>query len=62
MFKFRILMNIFGPKKDEEIFRILPVEACDLFRSLNVCRILKGRKSQWAGHVFWMEESRNEYF
>jgi hypothetical protein len=62
MFENRVLLRIFGPKRDEltgEWRNLHNEELHDLYSSPNIIRIIKGRRMRWAGHVARMEEKRN---
>ena len=59
VFENRILRRIFGPNRDENReWRSLHKEE-RLYRSLNICRVIKSRRS-WAGHVVRMKEGRKD--
>ena len=53
VFENRILMRIFGPKRDEygEWKRLHNEEHHSLYRSPNIFRVIKSRRLRWAGHV-----------
>ena len=55
-------MNIW-PKKDEngEWRRLHNEELHNLYRSPNIVRVIKSRRSRWAGHVARMEEDRSAF-
>ena len=57
VFEKRILMRIFGPKRDEiREWRLLyNEEIYSLSRSLNIVRVIKCIRLRWAGHVARME-------
>ena len=57
----RILMRIFGLKRDEngEWRRLHNEELHSLYRSPNIVRVIKFRRLRWAGHLTRMEEGRN---
>jgi hypothetical protein len=63
VFKNRILMQIFGPKRDDnrEWRRLHNEELHNLYRSSNIIRVNESRRLRWAGHVAWMEESRSSF-
>jgi hypothetical protein len=56
VFKNRVLMRIFGPKREEAIgeWRRLHNEELDLYSSPNIVRVIKSRRMRWAGHVVRM--------
>jgi hypothetical protein len=63
-FENRVLMRIFGPKRDEvtgEWRKLHNEELHDLYSSLSINRIIKSRRMRWAGHVARMGEKRNAY-
>ena len=50
----RMLRRIFGPKRDEvggEWSRLHKEELNDLYSSSNIIRVIKSRRTRWAGHV-----------
>jgi hypothetical protein len=54
VFENRVLMRIFGPKRDEETGawrKLHNKELHDLYSSPNIIRIIKPRRMRWAGHV-----------
>jgi hypothetical protein len=54
VFENRVLRRIFGPKRDEatgEWRRLHNKELNDLYSSLNIIRLIKSRRVEWAGHV-----------
>jgi hypothetical protein len=54
VFENRVLMRIFGPKRDEvtgEGKRLHNKELHDLYSSPSKIRIIKSRRLRWAGHV-----------
>ena len=63
VFESRILRRIFGPKRDEngEWRRFHNEELHSLYRSPNIVRLNKTRRSRWAGHVTRMEEGRSTF-
>jgi len=64
VFENRVLRRIFGPKRDEvteEWRRLHNEELNDLYSSTNIVRVIKSRRTKWAGHVVCMEESRDVY-
>ena len=57
VFENRVLMRIFGPRRDEVTgeWRRLHNEALnDLYCSPNIVRVIKWRRMGWAGHVAHM--------
>jgi hypothetical protein len=63
VFENRVLMRIFGPKKDEvtgEWRKLHSEELHILYSSPNI-RQIKSRRMRWAGHVAHMGEERNVY-
>jgi hypothetical protein len=59
-----VLRRIFGPKRDEvtEGWRKLHNEELhNLYSSPSIIRIIKSRKTRWAGHVARMGENKNVY-
>jgi hypothetical protein len=59
-----VLRRIFGPKRDEKTgdCRKLHNEVLhNLYSSPNVIRMIKSRRTRWAGHVARMGEHRNAY-
>jgi len=56
-----VLRRIFGPRRDEvtgEWRRLHNEELNDLYSSPNVVRVIKSRRTRWAGHVARMGEER----
>ena len=61
MFENRVLMRIFGPKRDEvtgEWRKLHNDELNDLYCSPNIVRVIKSRRMAWAGQVARMGEGR----
>jgi hypothetical protein len=60
VFENRILMRIFGPKRDDngKWRRLHNQQRHYLYRSPNIVRMIKSRRLTWAGHVARMEEGR----
>jgi len=64
VFEDRVLRRIFGRKKDEgtgEWRRLHNEELNDLYRSPNINRMIKSRRTGWAGHVARRGERRGVY-
>jgi hypothetical protein len=60
----RVQRRIFGPKRDEVIGgrrKLHKEELRDLYSSPSIIRIIKSKRTRWAGHVARMEEKRNVY-
>jgi hypothetical protein len=54
MFENWVLRRIFGPKRDEvmgEWRKLHNKELRDLYSSLSIIRIIKSRRTRWAGHI-----------
>ena len=63
MFKNRVLIRIFGPKRDEvtgEWRKLRNEELNDLYSSPNIVRLIKSRM-RWAEHVARMRKKRGVY-
>jgi hypothetical protein len=72
VFENRVLMKLFGPKRDEvtgEWRKLHNEELRDLYSSPSIIRIIKSRRMGWAGHVarmgrreplidYWWESQR----
>jgi hypothetical protein len=56
------LRRIFGPKREEDGSwrKLHNDELHSLYSSPNIVRVIKSRKTRWAGHVARMEEGRGE--
>jgi hypothetical protein len=57
----RVLRRIFGTKRDDvrrELRRLHNEELNDLYSSTNIVRVIKSRRTKWAGHIVCMGESR----
>jgi hypothetical protein len=64
VFENRVLRRIFGPKRDEvtgEWRKLHNEELYDLYSSSSIIRIIKARRTRWAGHVARRGEKRNAY-
>ena len=64
MFENMVLRRIFGPRRDEvtgEWRRLYNEELNVLNSSPNIVRVIKLRRSGWAGHVARMGEERGVY-
>ena len=63
VFENRILRRIFGSRRDVngEWRRLHNEEINSLYRSPNIVRVIKSRKSRWSGHVARMEEGRSVF-
>jgi hypothetical protein len=56
-----VLRRIFGPKRDEvtgEWRKLHNEELRDLYSSPSIIRMMKSRRTRWAGHVARMGERR----
>jgi len=59
-----VLRRIFGPRREEvtgEWRRLHNEELHDLYSSPNIVRVIKSRRTRWAGHVARMVEERAVY-
>jgi hypothetical protein len=64
VFENRVLMKIFGPKRDEvtgDWRKLHNEEFHILYSSPNIIRQIKSRRMRWAGHVARMGKERNVY-
>ena len=64
VFENMVLRRIFGPRKDEvpgEWSRLRNEELNDFYSSPNIVRVIKSRRTRWAGHVARMGEKRGVY-
>jgi len=64
VFENSVLRTIFGPKRDEvtrEWRRLRNEELNDLCSSPNIIRVIKSRRTRWAGHVVRVGEKRSLY-
>jgi len=59
-----VLRRIFGPRRDEvtgEWRRLHNEELNDLYSLPNIVRVIKSRRTRWAGHVARMGEETGVY-
>jgi hypothetical protein len=58
VFENRVLMRIFGPKREEDgsWIKLHKHELHSLYSSPNIVRVIKLRRVRWAGHVARMGE------
>ena len=64
VFENRVLRRTFGSKRDEVIRewrKLHNEELYDLYSSPNIVRVIKSRRTRWAGHVVHMGEKRGVY-
>jgi hypothetical protein len=64
VFENRVLRGIFGPKRDEvtgEWRKLHNEELRDLHSSASIIRMIKARRSKWAGHVALMGGRRGTH-
>jgi hypothetical protein len=64
VFENRVFRRIFGAKREEvtvERKKLHNKELNDLWSSRNIFRVIKSRRTRWAGHVARMEERRGVY-
>jgi hypothetical protein len=60
----RVLRRLFGSKRDEvtgEWRRLHNEELYDLYSSPNIIRVIKSRRTRWAGNVASMGDRRGTY-
>jgi hypothetical protein len=63
-FEKKVVMIIFGPKRDEVAAgwrRLQNEELSNLYASQNIITVIKSSKLRWAGHVVYMGQKRNKY-
>jgi len=61
VFENRVLMRVFGSKRDEvtgEWRKLHNEDLRDLYSLPNIVRVVKSRRMRWAGHVVHMGEGR----
>ena len=61
VFENRVLRRVFGPKRDEvtgEWRKLHNEELRVLYSQPNIVRVVKSRRTRWAGHVARMGEER----
>jgi hypothetical protein len=58
VFENRVLMRIFGSKREEDgsYIKLHNDVLHDLYRSTNIVRVIKSRRMRWTGHVARMGE------
>jgi hypothetical protein len=64
VFENKVLMRLFGPKRDEETGgskKLHNEELHNLYSSPSIITIIKSRRMRWVGHVARMGEQRNAY-
>jgi hypothetical protein len=64
VFEDRVLMRIFGPRRDEVMVRWRKLryeELHNLYSLPSIIRIIESRRMRWAMHVARMGEKRNTY-
>jgi hypothetical protein len=63
VFENRVLMRIFGPKREEDgsWIKLHNDELHSLYSSPNIVRVIKLRRVRWAGHVARMGKGRGVY-
>jgi hypothetical protein len=64
VFENRVLRKIFGPKREGggSWRKLHNDELHDLYSSPNIVRVIKSRRTRWAGHVERIGEGRGEVF
>jgi len=59
VFERKILRRIFGPTKENQIWRVKTNEELDkLIKPKNKINYIKARRLSWFGHVQWMPDTR----
>jgi len=64
VFENRVLRRLFGPKRDGvkgEWRKLHNEELNDLYSSPDIVRVIKSRRTRWAGHVVRVGEGRGVY-
>jgi hypothetical protein len=63
VFENSVLRKIFGPKREEDGLqrKLLNDEPNSLYSSPNIVRVIKSRRTRWAGHAARMREGRGVY-
>jgi hypothetical protein len=63
VFENRVLRRIFGPKREEDGSwrKLQNDELHSLYSSPNIVRVIKSRRTRWAGHEACMGEGRGVY-
>ena len=64
VFENRVQRGIFGPRRNEgtrEWRKLHNEELTDLYCSPSIVRVIKSRRTRWAGHVARMEKRRGVY-
>jgi hypothetical protein len=63
VFENRVLRRIFGPKREEDRSwrKLHNDELHSLYSSPNIVRVIKSRRTRWAGHATRMGEERGVY-
>jgi hypothetical protein len=65
VFENRILMGIFGPKREEiarSCRRLHDEELHNIYVSPYIIMVIKSRRMRWTGHAARMDEMRNTVF
>jgi hypothetical protein len=62
-FESRVLRKIFGPKREEDGSwrKLHNDELHSLYSSPNILRVIKSRRTRWAGHLACMGKGRGVY-
>jgi hypothetical protein len=64
VFENMMLRRILGPRRDEMMRNFIKLhneELHNLYSSPNIVRVIKSRRTRWAGHVMCMQGMRNAY-